>query len=70
MVVAAALSLAYPANAGLSHHLTAGFSRVKLSESQFVVQKPYDVPLHERYEQYRWPTGRPGPARAHAGTAR
>ncbi|CAO2143393.1 unnamed protein product [Urochloa humidicola] len=34
-----------------SAHLTAGFRRVKLTESQFVVQKPYDVPLHERYEQ-------------------
>ncbi|CAO2147800.1 unnamed protein product [Urochloa humidicola] len=34
-----------------SAHLTAGFTRVKLTESQFVVQKPYDVPLHERYEQ-------------------
>ena len=41
----------YASNAGCSRHLTAGFSRVKLSESQFVVQKPYDVPLHERYEQ-------------------
>ncbi|CAL4985739.1 unnamed protein product [Urochloa decumbens] len=34
-----------------SAHLTAGFTRVKLAESQFVVQKPYDVPLRERYEQ-------------------
>jgi hypothetical protein len=46
-----ALLLPYPANAVSSHHLTAGFSHVKLSESHFVVQKPYDVPLHERYEQ-------------------
>ncbi|CAL4989413.1 unnamed protein product [Urochloa decumbens] len=34
-----------------SAHLTAGFTHVKLAESQFVVQKPYDVPLRERYEQ-------------------
>ncbi|CAN6362376.1 unnamed protein product [Urochloa humidicola] len=34
-----------------SAHLTAGFTRVKLAESQFVVQKPYDVPLRERYQQ-------------------
>jgi len=33
----------YATNAGSSRHLTAGFSHVKLSESQFVVQKPYDV---------------------------
>lgn len=45
------MSLPYAANAGSSSHLTAGFSRVRLSESQFVVQKPYDVPLHERYER-------------------
>ncbi|XP_025827505.1 citrate-binding protein-like [Panicum hallii] len=36
---------------GRSAHLTAGFTRVRLTESQFVVQKPYDVPLRERYEQ-------------------
>ncbi|CAL4995278.1 unnamed protein product [Urochloa decumbens] len=34
-----------------SAHLTAGFTHVKLAESQFVVQKPYDVPLRERYEE-------------------
>jgi hypothetical protein len=46
-----AVPLPCAANVGSSRHLTAGFSRVKLSESLFVVQKPYDVPLHERYEQ-------------------
>ena len=51
LLLVAVLSLPYASNAGCSRHLTAGFSRVKLSESQFVVQKPYDVPLHERYEQ-------------------
>ncbi|KAG2560295.1 hypothetical protein PVAP13_8KG053600 [Panicum virgatum] len=41
-----------PAGAGRSAHLTAGFIRVRLTESQFVVQKPYDVPLGERYQQF------------------
>ncbi|EES09339.1 citrate-binding protein [Sorghum bicolor] len=54
LLVAAAVlssSLPYAANAGgSSRHLTAGFSRVKLNESQFVVQKPYDLPLHDRYD--------------------
>ncbi|KAL6870751.1 hypothetical protein ACP4OV_014599 [Aristida adscensionis] len=36
--------------AGGGSSLTAGFTRVPLMESQFVVQKPYDVPLPERYE--------------------
>ncbi|TVU26709.1 hypothetical protein EJB05_29266, partial [Eragrostis curvula] len=31
-------------------NLTAGFTRVNLRESQFVVQKPWDVPLDQRYE--------------------
>jgi len=39
------------AGAGRSAHLTAGFIRVR-TESQFVVQKPYDVPLGERYQQF------------------
>ncbi|RLM58742.1 hypothetical protein C2845_PM18G01440 [Panicum miliaceum] len=30
--------------------LTDGFTAVELSEAQFKVQKPYDVPLAERYE--------------------
>jgi hypothetical protein len=30
--------------------LTEGFAAVELPEAQFVVQKPYDVPLAERYE--------------------
>ncbi|XP_021317596.1 citrate-binding protein [Sorghum bicolor] len=73
-VMAAALSLA--ANAGSSDHLTAGFSRVELSESQFVVQKPYDVPLKERYEEsggvrrmWVFATDKPGSA-THPGGAR
>ena len=40
------------AGAGRSAHLTAGFIRVRLTEWQFVVQKPYDVPLGERYQQF------------------
>nr|CAB3489215.1 unnamed protein product [Digitaria exilis] len=37
---------------GSAHrHLTAGFTRVRLKESQFVVQKPYDVPLRDRYKE-------------------
>ncbi|XP_020153051.1 citrate-binding protein-like [Aegilops tauschii subsp. strangulata] len=35
---------------GSGDHLTAGFTRVRLTESQFVVQKPYDVLLDARYE--------------------
>jgi hypothetical protein len=50
LVAAAVLSLLYAANAGSSCQLTAGFSRVMLNESQFVVQKPYDVPVNERYD--------------------
>ena len=30
--------------------LTKGFTAVELAEAQFKVQKPYDVPLPERYE--------------------
>jgi len=30
--------------------LTNGFTAVELAEAQFKVQKPYDVPLTERYE--------------------
>ncbi|XP_024310821.1 citrate-binding protein-like [Brachypodium distachyon] len=30
--------------------LTTGFRPVRLTESQFIVQKPYDVPLRDRYE--------------------
>uniref|UniRef100_A0ACD5VZE5 Uncharacterized protein n=1 Tax=Avena sativa TaxID=4498 RepID=A0ACD5VZE5_AVESA len=30
--------------------LTVGFTPVRLTESQFVVQKPFNVPLNERYE--------------------
>jgi hypothetical protein len=30
--------------------LTAGFIRVPMTETRFVVQRPYDVPLHTRYE--------------------
>jgi hypothetical protein len=30
--------------------LTKGFTALELAEAQFVVQKPYDVPLPERYE--------------------
>ncbi|CAD6254648.1 unnamed protein product [Miscanthus lutarioriparius] len=30
--------------------LTKGFTAVELAEVQFKVQKPYDVPLPERYE--------------------
>lgn len=30
--------------------LTDGFTAVELSEAQFKVQKPYDVPLSDRYE--------------------
>jgi hypothetical protein len=79
MVVATiyALSLPCAANAGSSRrlNLTAGFSRVKLSESQFVVQKPYDVPLHERYEQSggvrrMWVFATDKPASPHPGGAR
>jgi hypothetical protein len=50
VVAAAVLSLLYAANAGSSRQLTAGFSRVMLNESQFVVQKPYALPLNERYD--------------------
>ncbi|XP_020199148.1 citrate-binding protein-like [Aegilops tauschii subsp. strangulata] len=38
---------------GMAHAgdpLTAGFTPVRLTESQFVVQRPYDVPLDARYE--------------------
>ncbi|GJN28214.1 hypothetical protein PR202_gb16313 [Eleusine coracana subsp. coracana] len=38
------------AAAGRSGGLTAGFTRVNLRESQFVVQKPWNVPLDQRYE--------------------
>jgi hypothetical protein len=30
--------------------LTAGFTRVLMTETRFVVQRPYDVPLDARYE--------------------
>ncbi|GJN06896.1 hypothetical protein PR202_ga24669 [Eleusine coracana subsp. coracana] len=38
------------AAAGRSGGLTAGFTRMNLRESQFVVQKPWNVPLDQRYE--------------------
>ncbi|KAG0529304.1 hypothetical protein BDA96_05G087000 [Sorghum bicolor] len=50
-IYAMSLPCTCAANAGSSRHLTAGFIRVKLNESQFVVQKPYNVPLQQRYEQ-------------------
>jgi len=28
---------------------TVGFTKVPLTEAQFPVQRPYDVPLHERF---------------------
>ncbi|KAL6658348.1 hypothetical protein ACP70R_003934 [Stipagrostis hirtigluma subsp. patula] len=49
VVVAFASSFAAVARAG-DGSLTAGFTRVPLKESQFVVQKPYDVSLADRYE--------------------
>ncbi|TVU26700.1 hypothetical protein EJB05_29256, partial [Eragrostis curvula] len=37
-------------SAGGGANLTAGFTRVHLPESQFVVQRPWNVPLDQRYE--------------------
>lgn len=50
-VAACALSsrIAAAAPAG-SGGLTAGFTRVNLRESQFIVQKPWNVRLDQRYE--------------------
>lgn len=57
--------------------LTAGFTPVRLRESQFVVQRPYDVPLCERYElgadgvRQMWVYSADRPISAtHAGSAR
>ena len=61
---------------GSGDHLTAGFTRVRLTESQFVVQKPYNVPLDARYEfaggvrrMWVFSTDKPGSA-THPGGAR
>jgi hypothetical protein len=82
LLAAAAISLwSLPCTAAVSGgrssaHLTAGFTRVRLKESQFVVQKPYDVPLSERYQQsggvrrmWVFATDKPGSA-THPGGAR
>ena len=52
LVVVTAVVIIGTARAGSSSgdHLTAGFTRVSLPESKFVVQKPYNVPLDARYE--------------------
>ncbi|WVZ54286.1 hypothetical protein U9M48_005108 [Paspalum notatum var. saurae] len=44
------LLLSSPCARGGEGQLTDGFTAVELSEAQFKVQKPYDVPLPERYE--------------------
>ncbi|KAK3119837.1 hypothetical protein QOZ80_9AG0676080 [Eleusine coracana subsp. coracana] len=53
VLMVAALSLsssAVPSARGEGQLLTDGFTAVELAEAQFKVQKPYDVPLAERYE--------------------
>ncbi|XP_039778752.1 citrate-binding protein-like [Panicum virgatum] len=48
LLLLASLCAAHPVRGeGL---LTDGFTAVELTEAQFKVQKPYDVPLGERYE--------------------
>ncbi|KAF8664805.1 hypothetical protein HU200_054530 [Digitaria exilis] len=52
VLLAAPSAAAAAVSGGSAHrHLTAGFTRVRLKESQFVVQKPYDVPLRDRYKE-------------------
>jgi hypothetical protein len=49
LILSVVASMSPPAGGGCNEDLTAGFVKVDLPESSYAVQRPYDVPVDQRY---------------------